>query len=435
MDIVPLVAMPVGGPTNAVSFSRGPKWLFTGGDDGYIRKYNLVASLNGEAPLTVAQRHQIVENITLGGLLEGYWENEVPQRELDTPNGVYQPKLSPVYSLCNDANGFWVLSGLDNGGINMTSSRMNEGATQWYFRDASTCSTYQGAAHSDTVSCLTTGRDGTSFLSGSWDKTVIEWDLDVGKSRNVYSTSGQLSTVEWRPEGVADVEVTVGGGVEEGDNESLFGSEDEEGGDENGDGTNAAAGTTRPIDSTHTFLTSTINGEINVWDVRAPQEVMRIAPGSEIQRPWSMSVTWASDGGSFFVGGKKGTVSQWDIRAGGASRGNSSPLREIKLPAMSGQISSVARVDSRYLVLGGEDNVRVYDLEHGGAGGAGGAAGGSGGSGGVDGTPYVTVPSHSRGLVAAIRVQDGLMAVARGARGWGSSSADHTFLYKIHFAQ
>lgn len=417
-DIVPVVAMPVGGPTNAVSFSRGPKWLFTGGEDGFVRKYNLVSSLNGEAPLTVAQRHQIVDSITLGGALDGYWENEVPQLdEKLPPTGVYQPQISPVYSLTNDPNGFWVLSGQDNGGISLMSSRMNEGGIQWYFRDANTCSSYQGMSHSDTVSCLTMGRDSTSFLSGSWDKSCIEWDLDVGKGRRRFQTGGQVSSVEWRPTGSLEVEVCVTGDAgdeeeEEEDNGSLFGSDDE---DDEADKPGATAAQGRVVDSEHTFMTSTITGEINIWDVRAPLAVMGIAGGSKITRSWSMSACWAEDGGSIFVGGKKGGVSQWDIRA----LEGSPPIREIKLPAMSGLISSVARISGRYIVLGGEDNVRVFDLE--------------GNDSETGGIPYQTVPSHSRGLVGAIKVENGFMAVARGARGWGVSNADHVFLYKVEF--
>jgi len=82
VDIMPALAIPTSTSTNAVCLSSGPKWLFTGGDDGFIRKFNLISSLKGEAPLTVAQRHQIVDSIDLGAVVDGYWENEVPQRQL-----------------------------------------------------------------------------------------------------------------------------------------------------------------------------------------------------------------------------------------------------------------------------------------------------------------------------------------------------------------
>lgn len=455
-DVVPLVAMPVGGPTNALGFSRGPRWLYTGGDDGYVRKYNLVQSMRGEAPLTVAQRHQIVDGVTNGGVLEGYWENEVP-REAEaadaapaaaaaaapakqTAAGTYVPRLSPVYALANDPDGFWVLSGLETGGINLTSARMNEGAVQWHFRAGNAGSlAYQGDAHTDAVSCLELGREKHTFISGSWDKSVIAWDLEVGKSTAKWDAGGQVSSVEWRPEGaeslVVDLSAVGSGGVDtaadadadDADDASLFGSDDEGETAEQNDAQQPTASSTTL--SPHTFLTATINGSVRLWDARTPTGVALATPS----RPWTMSACWGESGKSVFLGGPKGIVREWDVRGGstgssgadGANGANTAQsgsgaggacLREISLPPPAGVISALARVTHRYIVLGCEDNVRVYDLE---------APPGA--------TPYITIPSHLRGLVGAIRVAGDLVAVARGARGWGTSAADHVFLYKIKF--
>lgn len=39
------------------------KWVFTGGDDGFIRKYDFVASMNAEQMLTHNQRQGLVDSI------------------------------------------------------------------------------------------------------------------------------------------------------------------------------------------------------------------------------------------------------------------------------------------------------------------------------------------------------------------------------------
>ncbi len=46
----------------------------------------------------------------------------------------------------------------------------------------------------------------TIALSGSWDKTVVEWDLNKGTAIHQYTgASGQISSLEWQPMGGAIV--------------------------------------------------------------------------------------------------------------------------------------------------------------------------------------------------------------------------------------
>ena len=40
------------------------RWVFTGGSDGYIRKFDHFAGMNGKVPLTVAQKHPFVDSVT-----------------------------------------------------------------------------------------------------------------------------------------------------------------------------------------------------------------------------------------------------------------------------------------------------------------------------------------------------------------------------------
>ncbi|GMM29678.1 SAGA complex subunit [Martiniozyma asiatica (nom. inval.)] len=486
IDISPTVAIASSSPIHSFCFSKGPKWLFTGGEDGFIRKFNLFSSLRGQAPLTVAQRHLLVDTISLGGAYEGYWENEIPMYRSEAglssetmPPGAasarqknnqpYTPKISQGYSLACDENGFWLLSGLENGGISLQSTRMNEGAVQWYFRDSASLATshkkstitlttrtnscitpwigYQGDAHSSTVSCLTLDYNQKSFLSGSWDQKCLWWDLDTGKVKGRYYTRGQVSTVEWRPIGLEDclIEANVStSNIEKehkisddktkemqdnDDMDSLFGSEDENDPLANSttdikienDNKKQDEIITKTVTSASTFLTSTINGAINLWDNRTSSSVM--SPGSESitevakhGEPWCMKATWGHDGNTIWMGRRRATVEQWDIR-----KPEQTPYRSLKLPSASGNISCVTRHGSRYLFIGGEDNIRLYDLEF------------QEREGEKDRkVPFMIVPTHVSGFISDMRVDESgkFLVSANGGRGWGNGG-EYAFVYEI----
>ena len=98
--------------------------------------------------------------------------------------------LSAVYSLAVQSDALWLLSGLESGGINLQSVRHDEGKRIACLR-----------GHTSAVSVLNLAADQKSFLSGSWDKTVLDWDLDKGKTiRSFEGSAGQISTLEFRPE-------------------------------------------------------------------------------------------------------------------------------------------------------------------------------------------------------------------------------------------
>jgi transcriptional activator SPT8 len=75
-DIVPTIAAPQGTSINTITATPDMRWVFSGGSDGYIRKYNWVDTVNGKLALTVAQRHPFVDSVTKAGVLMSYWENE-----------------------------------------------------------------------------------------------------------------------------------------------------------------------------------------------------------------------------------------------------------------------------------------------------------------------------------------------------------------------
>ncbi|KAF7578606.1 WD40 repeat protein [Pyrenophora tritici-repentis] len=180
-DIIPTIAAPHSTSINAITATPDMRWVFSGGADGYIRKFNWVDTANGKLALTVAQRHPFVDSVTKAGVLLSYWENE------DTAGG--SETLSPVYSLAVHHQALWLLSGLDSGGINLQSVRHQEGTRIHTLKN-----------HTSAVSVLTLSQDETSVLSGSWDKTINDWDLNTGQVKRKFETSGsQISAIEQRP--------------------------------------------------------------------------------------------------------------------------------------------------------------------------------------------------------------------------------------------
>ncbi|RYC61915.1 hypothetical protein CHU98_g4288 [Xylaria longipes] len=185
-DIVPTMAAPMATSVNAIAVTPDLRYWMTGGSDGYIRKYDGPATINGKTLLTVAQRHPFVDSVTKAGVLLSYWENAEPQSSAVRQEDVV---LSPVYSLAVHSQALWLLSGLESGGINLQSVRHDEGKRI-------TCL----QKHTNAVSALTLAADEKSVLSGSWDKNIFDWDLNTGAvSRQFDGGGGQISAIELRP--------------------------------------------------------------------------------------------------------------------------------------------------------------------------------------------------------------------------------------------
>jgi transcriptional activator SPT8 len=76
VEIVPIISAVHPNPVYCVSATANSKWIITGSEDGFIRKYDLYSSLNGSTPLTGAQKHGLADSIQKGGTLVSAWENE-----------------------------------------------------------------------------------------------------------------------------------------------------------------------------------------------------------------------------------------------------------------------------------------------------------------------------------------------------------------------
>lgn len=187
-DIVPTMAAPQATSINAMAITPDLRYWITGGSDGYIRKYDGMGTINGKQQLTVAQRHPFVDSVVKAGMLMSYWENEEPA----PPNARAEERvLSPVYSLAIQSEALWLLSGLESGGINLQSVRHDEGKRIHCLREG---------GHTNAVSVLQLASDEKSVLSGSWDKTVLDWDLNTGNVLRRFEGSGaQISAIELRP--------------------------------------------------------------------------------------------------------------------------------------------------------------------------------------------------------------------------------------------
>lgn len=506
----PVVAIPYASSVYSISLTKGPRWLFTGGEDGLIRKFDFFQSVEGKSLLTVSQRHQLIDSILFNGMICSYWENEMPyyksnmssnsashstsmsisnlKKKTNNLGSFFEPNLSPVYSLCADSNGFWLLSGLQNGAITLQSVRSCEGTIQWYFKNSSDNNIpteERKYHHSDTVSALITNSDQTNFLSGSWDSNIFKWDLNTGKNMNSFTKStGQISSLQYRPfigtdlhwEAKFDEEEKGGEGDDDDDDmDSLFADDDDEVEDDNGNNngknnTSDPSGTDdlrkgkdkddsrmdlddakdeeklakntpdvkRDIlklqrDSLQTgtyeglkssddiFLSSSIDGTINIWDGRIGSKgncVEKIPVGNNTP-PWCTSATWSIDGDSIFVGRRNSTIEEYDIRY------PTKIQKLLKFPHVSGAVSCVRTLPNKnYLVCGCQDNIRLYDLRLYEPGST---------SKKNSKIPFTIVPGHNGGILSDMYIDPTcrFMVSASGNRGWQGKSSDYVYIYEF----
>ncbi|KAF3031470.1 Transcription factor spt8 [Didymella keratinophila] len=541
-DMVPTIAAPHSTSINAITATPDMRWVFSGGADGYIRKFNWVDTANGKLALTVAQRHPFVDSVTKAGVLLSYWENEDPLS--DGP--------SPVYSLAVHHQALWLLSGTEAGGINLQSVRHSEGT-----RIASM------KGHTSAVSVLTLAADETSVLSGSWDKAIHDWDLHTAKSKRKFLTSdSQISAIEQRPtsslpvpqeesaqvtngtlasnnaarpraNGTSGVEAAARTAKDEpsnedapGDDDSLFG----DGGDkdslfgdgaDNNPGNNPSAALpgmgdddddefsraiasgiqaaeddnaadmdmmdmggpvqapdtqtateptaeaqptqevaksppaateaqadsapqtnglphaeevppvvketpSLPPSSESTFLSSSIDGMLAIWDRRQPSPVARISPPRGTP-PWCMNACWSPDGNFIYAGRRNGTVDEYSLH-----KTLLEPSRSFKFPGVSGPVSAVrAMPNGRTLICASYDILRQYDLSHTTA-----STTGTSTSTNTAATPFLIVPGHRTGVISQLYLDPtcSFMISTGGNRGWEGATTEVLLGYEISYS-
>lgn len=536
-DIIPTIAAPQSTSINAITATGDMRWVFSGGSDGYIRKYNWAETVNAKLMLTVAQRHPFVDSVVKAGVLMTYWENwDVPSRNSTSQSSAETATLCPVYSLAVQNQALWLLAGTDSGSIRLQSVRHDEGKEIELLQK-----------HTSAVSVLSLSSDERSLLSGSWDKNVLDWDLNVGQVRTTFgSSAGQISSIESRP--ISSVPVPqesgeepitngtyssnnhVNGGsstamangiggsrdrsqpaqdewptgaspdslFEGDDNDDLFGDDggavmsngaplnDAFGEDDdeltqgtgtgllaNGgeditmtDPTESLQAAQAPVDSVteqepvkngpiangvdrelappvanglphaedletavqdrnrsatpeavptsdSTFLATSIDGTIRVWDRRQPHPVARILPRNA--PPWCMSACWSPDGNYIYAGRRNCTVEEFDLR-----KGLRSPERTFKFPQGSGAVTSVkAMPNGRHLICASHDILRLYDLKE--------------SQSARSTVPFLIVPGHRTGVISQLYFDPAcrFMISTGGNRGWEGASTEVLLGYEI----
>ncbi|MBW0478031.1 hypothetical protein O181_017746 [Austropuccinia psidii MF-1] len=229
--IDPLVFIPHGSPVHALALPPCGSHLFSGGQDGFIRRIAIYESVTGSS----------VENLTMrqGGhipliekegdkttiFLTGYWENEddynisqssikpgldnssvkAPQKwgPKSVGNAV---KVSPVYSLAIHSEELWGLSGTESGNINLFTIRHDEGQIRHVFRASkhpsgplSPSSDIKGHKPGSVISCIDLNHAQNFAFTGGWDGMVLGWDLNTGQVVNKFvAHASQISTISLR---------------------------------------------------------------------------------------------------------------------------------------------------------------------------------------------------------------------------------------------
>ncbi|KAF9395104.1 Transcription factor spt8, partial [Mortierella sp. AD011] len=100
-----------------------------------------------------------------------------------------ESKMSAVYSLDCHSEAVFAISGLESGSINLWTPRHEEGTCHHVFRQ-----------HTAPVSALKLTPDEHGFISGSWDHSVLQWDLNYGTIVRTYNGHGsQVSSLSFQP--------------------------------------------------------------------------------------------------------------------------------------------------------------------------------------------------------------------------------------------
>ena len=84
-------------PINAMAATENFRWLFTAGDDGFVRKYDMQATLRGDAPLTSSQKHMLPDTFQHSGVLSSAWENEEPPQSQTDSSSIIANQMNQQF--------------------------------------------------------------------------------------------------------------------------------------------------------------------------------------------------------------------------------------------------------------------------------------------------------------------------------------------------
>ncbi|KAK3117985.1 Transcription factor spt8 [Teratosphaeriaceae sp. CCFEE 6253] len=185
--------------------------------------------------------------------------------------------------------------------------------------------------------------------------------------------------------------------------------------------TSAPSASSLPTQSESVFLSTSINGNIRLWDRRVPLSIATLRPSSTTP-PWCTGACWSPDGNTFYAGRRNNSVEEFHVRMLSTTRNE--PSRRFQFHPGSGPVYAVrAMPNDRSLVCASHDILRIYDLQHDGAGGRRGAGA----------TPFTIVPGHRGGVISSVYVDPAcrFMLSAAGNRGWEGGGTEVLLGYEI----
>ncbi|KAF9161012.1 Transcription factor spt8 [Actinomortierella ambigua] len=390
-DIIPYVLAVHPCNIYCLAATQCMRWVFTGSEDGYVRKYDFFASMNGKTPLTQGQRHGQVDSVTKAGILTSYWENEEqPLRTLQSfgidgsstgatgagpmdidmtsvkREGSIEPgavpasssstaasgsafqrapspeesKMSAVYSLDCHSEAIFALSGLESGSINLWTPRHEEGTRFILFLNV--------------------------LISVSQ-----QWDLENGAIVREYSGHGsQISSLSFQPNGMPTMDMDFSDPMVNQANDSVL-------------------------------MSTSVDGMISFWDRRDPTPIPRKLIPPERVPPWALSACWTAD------------VDEWNFADG-------RHVQTIKMPANSGPVSYVKCLpNNKHLICASQDNIRMWNVTE------------------LDTKsslrPFQILAGHHGGLISAIHIDPTCryMVTTSGNREWEGPSTNACLFYDI----
>ncbi|KAF9927693.1 Transcription factor spt8 [Linnemannia zychae] len=416
-DIMPLVLAVHPCNIYSLAATKCMRWVFTGSEDGYIRKYDFFASMNGKTPLTQGQRHGQVDSVTKAGILTSYWENEeqpnksIPPigedglpiatagpsepnpNDMDVdvkmvkregsieraltpvaraPSPMEESKMSAVYSLDCHSEAIFAISGLESGAINLWTPRHEEGTCHHVFRQ-----------HTAPVSAIKLTPDEQGFISGSWDQSVVQWDLNTGSVVRNYSGHGsQISSLSFQPLEAPTLSMDFSSPTTNVSNDAIL-------------------------------MSTSVDGVICLWDRRDPTQLPRKLLPPEKVPPWCLSACWSADGKRIYCGRRNGTVDEWDFAEGRF-------IQSIKMPANSGPVSYVKSLpNNKHLICASQDNIRLWNITE------------------LESKsslrPFQIIAGHHGGLISSIHIDPTCkyLITTSGNREWEGPSTNGCLFYDI----
>ncbi|KAJ1965502.1 Transcription factor spt8 [Dipsacomyces acuminosporus] len=384
-DIVPTISMINPYQIHAIAATSNTRWVFTGGEDGYIKKWDFNATVNGRQMLTQGQRHSHVDSVVKAGVMASYWDHNDP---IEGGNEA----LSPVYSMDVHSEAMWLVSGMKSGHIALWSVRHDEGRRIALL-----------TKHKKPVSVLRISPDEFGLVSGSWDRAVLYWDLNTGKvARGFAGHLSQISSAEFRPAWTyekykslpqnAAVEASAGGSDADEQAARPFNAQ-----------------TSSPI-----LMTTSIDGQCMLWDVRAPKALPHGFETPKKTPPWATSACWSPDGKRIYVGRRNNTVDEYEFGM------DTQPVRTLRLPMNSGPVTALAAMpNGASLVCASTDNIRMWDLAQ--------------SSDKRSAVPFQIIPGSHGSTISNILVDESsrYMITTSGNRGWDGSSNNNCLAYEI----